>query len=276
MIVLDGVRRAMTLESPVQDQLAEFCRKNRETEPLVMAQMGAFKGQTLALCGAGPSLAEFTNINSVDQVFACNSALPFMVGRGQHVDAGVGIDQTPGLLDEWADPPDVPYYIASTVDPALTRHLLKHGRELRFFHSTVGFPDEIAAYKKWPTGCLAFCGHNVVGRFLRVVPWLGFERVDIYGADCAFTRDDVTHANGTTADEAYGPTAVAVGEIDGREWRTRTDMLIAAVDLARTARDSNGCIRLMGDTLPNALMGKDDDFLDQVARPMAPGEVIPS
>ena len=50
-------------------------------------------------------------------------------------------------------------------------------------------------------------------------------------------------------------------------------MLLAAVELVRRVRDSDGRIRLIGDTLPNALLDKDDAFLDQVCRTLAPDEV---
>jgi hypothetical protein len=273
----ERVRLPITLESPVQDLLGGFCAENRKTEPLVMAKQGSYQGKTLALCGAGPSLADYSNINGVDYVFAANSALPYLTAKGQHVDAGIGIDQTPGLLREWLDPPDVPYFLASTVDPELVRHLKDFGRDILFFHSLVGFPYEVEAYKKWPTGFMVFSGRNVVGRFLAVANWLGFESVDIYGADHAFRSDDIAHADGTTADEAYdGNVLVMSGEIDGRMWHTRADMLVAAVDLARQARDSGGRIRLIGDTLPNALIDKDDEFLDQVCRQLEPGEEVPN
>lgn len=269
-VIRGGVHMTMELTSPVQDSLAGFCAENRQTDPLFVAQPGIYKGMTLALCGAGPSLID-ADLRA-DHIFACNSALPYLVERGVNVSAGVGIDQTPGLAAEWADPPDVPYFLASTVDPELVGHLKSHGRVPTFFHSLVGFPDELDAYRKWPSTFMSFRGQNVVGRFLPLALWMGFERVDVYGADCAFGPDDVTHANGTSAEEAYGPVAAFQGVIDDKLWRTRADMLMAAVDLARQARDSGGRIRLIGDTLPNAIMDKGDEFLDQVCRTLAPDE----
>jgi len=263
----------MILTSPVQDHLAGFCAKNRMTVPLKVAVQDSFCGRTLALCGAGPSLSELTE--DADHLFACNSALPYLVGRGVRVTGGVGIDQTPKLLGEWADPPAVPYMIASTVDPVLVKHLQAHGRDITFFHSLVGFPGELGAYRKWPSTFMTFRGWNVVGRFIPVALWLGFERVDVYGADCAFIGDDVTHASGTTADEAYGGNVeVFTGEIDGRTWRTRADMLMAAVDLVRYAKMYPDRVRLIGDTLPNALMDKDEAFLDDVCRVVNPDELV--
>jgi hypothetical protein len=248
------------------------------TRPLVVAVPGVFAGKTLALCGAGPSLNDtWTSIREYDHVFACNSALPLLVERGVRVTAGVGIDQTPRLIEEWTDPPAVPYYLASTVDPTLVAHLQAHGRQPIFFHSTVGFDGEFEYYcDHWPPMYMVGQGFTVLSRFLGLADWMGFERVDLYGADCAFGPDDVTHANGTIATNAYVNPLIMAGEIDGRTWRTRPDMLMAAVELTRRVRNSDGKYRLVGDTLPSALLDKDDSFLDLVCRSLAPGERPPA
>lgn len=276
--VIRAARLAIELRSPVQDRLKDYAEANRKTRPLVVAVPGIYAGKTLALCGAGPSLAT-ANLNGreYDHVFACNSALPYLVERGVRVTGGVGIDQTPRLSEEWADPPAVPYYLASTVDPTLVAHLQAHGRTPIFFHSAVGFDGEWDYYcNAWPAMYMVGQGFTVLSRFLGLADWMGFERIDLYGADCAFGPDDVTHANGTLAKNAYVNPLIMAGEIDGRVWRTRPDMLMAAVELARRVRDSNGKYRLMGDTLPSALLDKDDAFLDLVCRSLAPGERPPA
>jgi hypothetical protein len=277
-----GWHPGIEMRSPVGNHLQAYATANVKTRPLRVALEDAFKGETLALCGAGPSLPD--HINGVDRIFACNSALPWLVERGVPVTAGVGIDQTRGMITEWADPPDVPYFLASTVDPELVKHLQSHGREVVFFHNCVGFKDEFKWYcEHWPGTYLVGRGWTVVGRFIGLAEWMGFERIDIYGADHAFSgaaprgtpagAHDTTHANGTLASEAYTEPLIMEGEIDGRVWRTRPDMLMAAVDLARQVNESDGRIRLMGDTLPAALLDKDDAFLDQVIRSLAPDEV---
>ena len=94
-------RMAVEMHSPVADRLANYIAANRFTAPCVTLQPDTCQGRTLALCGAGPSLAKHV-IEGVDDVWACNSALPYLTGKGVRVTAGVGIDQTPGLLREWA------------------------------------------------------------------------------------------------------------------------------------------------------------------------------
>jgi len=260
------------LRSPVQQHLRGYVLENVKTRPLIVASPGIYEGQSLALCGAGPSLATHLP-EGTDHVWACNSALPYLVERGERVSAGVGIDQTPGLMAEWPDPPAVPYYMASSCDPVLIRHLRRHKRQVIFFHSAVGLEDEFDLYcRTWPPTWMVGKGHTVVSRALSLAKWMGFARVDVHGADCAFAAGNVTHANGTTADEAYHAPFWMEGEIDGRTWRTRPDMLMAAVELARYTQESEGTVRLVGDTLPAALLGKSEEFLDSVCKRLAPGE----
>lgn len=264
--------QAVEMYCLVQDKLGDFIREN--ADGAVMAKPGEYAGKSVAICGAGPSLAKHA-IEGVDHIWACNSALPYLVGKGVNVSFGVGIDQSPGLLREWSSAPDVPYLLASSVDPALVKHLRQNGRELLFFHNAVGVPDEMQLYKKlYPKpACLVGRGFMVTSRAIQLAQWMGFTRIDIYGCDCALDGD-VTHANGETAEQAYGNPAISEGEIDGRTWRTRIDMLVGAVDLVRIVRQSQGRIRLIGDTLPVALLGKDDEYLDMVARTIKPGEPL--
>lgn len=272
------MKQAIALTNPVEDRLEEYARANRETGEPVMCQP-----MRLALCGAGPSLreADLSGIDEIwtrpyDAIWACNSALTHLASRGIQA-TGIGIDQTPGLLAEWIDPPDTTYYLASTCDPALVAHLRLHGRDIRWFHNAVAFEDETDYYcRDWPPGFIVGEGATVVSRVIGLASFMGFRFIDIFGADCALAPGDVAHADGTTVAEAYGPCAIMEGEIDGRKWRTRPDMLMNAVDLVRKTRRFGGRIRLMGDTLAVALLDKPDEFLDEVMRRLQPGEEVPA
>lgn len=264
-----GFRAPIELRNPVSDRFRSFAETNLAEFRVDGAEMCVTK--TLALCGAGPSLGR-AKIKDADEVWACNSALPYLVSRGVHVDVGIGIDQTPGLLREWSDPPDVTYYVATTCDPELIQHLRDHGRRVKFFHNFVGFEGEREHYETWPPGFIAGEGATVVTRVLGLAAWMGFHRVDVYGADCAFGPDDIVHANGASATEAYGAPVIMEGEIDGKVWRSRPDMLMGAVELARRARNSQGLLRLQAGTLPAALLDKDELYLDEVMRRLRPGE----
>ena len=263
-----GERIPVVLSNPVDHKLADYARENMRLQAELGIPMAVTK--VLALCGAGPSLKR-AKINGVDAVWACNSALPWMVREGMRVDAGIGMDQTPALLREWADPPDVTYYVASTCDPELVRHLKAHNRRVYFFHNAVGFEGEIEHYQSWPPGYILGHGATVVSRTVGLAGWLGFHRIDLYGVDCAFDGD-IAHANGEDFREAYGNPLLLNADIDGTVWRTRPDMLMDAVDIVRLARAKNGLVRFQDGTLPAALFNKDEAFLDSVSRRLQPGE----
>lgn len=283
--MVPGLRLPTFLKNPHEGEFRAFCETNRAVgdasgNVVMLGPQESAKGRTLALCGAGPSLAG-QSITGVDDVWACNSALTYLLDHGVRVTAALGIDQTMGLVREWTSAPDVPYYIASSVNPALVTHLRERGRTLRWFHNAVGFADEIEYYKTaWPKpACVMAHGATVVPRAIGLAFWLGYERVDVYGADCAFavsvSGGDVAHANGESADAAYNRPDISSGIVNGRVWRSRPDMLLSAVDLARLVRGAAGRVRLIGDTLPVALLGKDDGFLDQVIRRLSPDEPSP-
>lgn len=280
-----GQRMVIELLNPVQDKLRDFIIENRKTADLEVVEPGIFAGQSVAVCGAGPSLRDET-IRGASQIWACNSALPYLIANGARVDAGVGIDQTAGMLREWADPPDVTYYVASTVDPYLVAHLKSHNRRVVFFHNHVGCDTdkdvenatEWDLYNNtWPSMALVGEGFTVVSRTIGLAQWMGFERVDVYGADCAFSPDgDIAHANGESSHEAYGEhIKVMEATLAGRQWRTRPDMLMDAVHLARRTQQGLGRIRLIGDTLPVFFLGKSPEYLDLACRRLAPGELPP-
>lgn len=156
-------------------------------------------------------------------------------------------------------------------------------------------------YEDWlyallfPPTVRAGSGLNATTRAIDVAQFMGFETITILGADCclkvkgakrmpnyAFNSKEhlrwlrkytVMHADGghALASEASPLTIHAVidsGTPDrtvrpghGRYWMTKVDMSISALWLVRMARASGGKIRLIGDTLPNAIMQKDEDFL---------------
>lgn len=269
-----GMTEPMTLTNPMEDHFRDFAMSNlkllmaHDIKPVEHEQ---FMGKVLALCGAGPSLAGAT-IHTHDELWGCNSAVSYLADNGYEPTGAVGIDQTERMIDDWYRTPDVVHYIASTVHPKLTEHLIKNGREIRMFHNYVGFEDEIDFYnsKPWPASFMMGTGATVLSRTVGLAAWMGFRRIDIYGADCAFV-DGVAHANGETIEDAFGTTSVMEGEVDGRTYQTRPDMLMNAVDLARLVKAYPGRIRLMGDTLPVALMGFEDDYLDEVIRRVPPG-----
>src|SRR3990167_8892848 len=242
-----GVHIPIKLNSCVSGPHMEaFVRENAHTHPMRVIQPNSRNGRRLALCGAGPSLTDNLPIRGIDDIWACNSALPFLMSRGVPVTAGVGIDQSPALQSEWASCPETDYLLATSVDPSLVRFLQQRGRQVTFFHSFVGFAeDEFDVYcRLYPPTLMLGEGATVLSRAVAAALWMGYERVDVYGGDGAFGDDDVAYADGRTAEMAYGQQPlILTGEHHGRVYRTRPDMLFGAVDLAKLVQRYPGRVR---------------------------------
>jgi hypothetical protein len=279
------------LVMPEQQHLFGYIRANapfaREMVPVTPSRTG----QTLALCGAGPSLASAT-LAPADEVWACNSALPYLLRRGERVTHGFAIDQGEAMLADWPEPYDVGYYLATSVSPRLVAHLA--GRPVQWFHNFLGIPDpahwtpktpglsyEMALYRDaslFGSGVQVGHGLNSVPRALCLALHMGFAHIAVYGADCACApgAEDMPHpdsaafadwletltvyADGRRA-SLWGPRpAICEGEIDGRRWHTRADMAISARHLLEMARAYPGRVAFVGDTMLNALADKDADY----------------
>lgn len=171
-----------------------------------VAEYGSAAGQTLVLCGAGPSLADYAAeyCPKGDQVWGCNSAMTWLYNNGHKVTHGFSVDQTAHMLDEWSSCPPVEYLIASTCHAHLTEFLLAEGRRVRFFMNYVGLnagqmvelQDDTGqltemGYEDWmysvlfPGTVRVGSGLNSVNRALDVALFMGFEKIYILGADCA-------------------------------------------------------------------------------------------
>lgn len=137
-----GTGPTVILHNPVADQFATFIIGNATICHAVVEQDSA-QGQTLVLCGAGPSLAEHAAewCPQGDQVWGCNSALTWLVDHGHRVTHGFTVDQTPQMCSEWLSAPDVEYLLASSVHPHLAGLLTAKGRRLRWFHNFVGLKE---------------------------------------------------------------------------------------------------------------------------------------
>lgn len=277
------------LKNPVEDDYEAHARANA-TLGLPVVEQGSANGEHLILCGAGPSLREHAAEYCVPgvQVWGCNSALTWLASHGHSVTHGFAIDQTQAMLREWGNAPDVDYFIASTVHPSLARFLLDRGRSVRCFHNYVGMKGvvEDALYASlYPRTVLAGAGLNAVTRAIDVADFMGFETITILGADCCLRQkypkpvplitgspEHVRWLTDSLELHADGGSAVAAGatpmtldaEIDGRVWVSKPDLIVSAVFLEVMRRGAGGKIRLIGDTLPNALRDKPTEYLDRL------------
>jgi hypothetical protein len=303
-----------------------------------VAEEGSAKGQTIVICGAGPSLAPHAAKWTAkgDQVWGCNSAAIWLYEQGYPITHGFTIDQTPDMLEEWYTRPPLEYLLASTVHPHLTQFLLAAERRITFFHNYVGVqkpPVELCEcghgqmvmasgsvepshgadntepcnqlgcdctryvpqyldYEIWMYGTLypetvrVGTGLNSVTRAIDLALFMGAERVILLGADCAMYATKpmpkgavvgnkqhrqwleecvIMHADGSNPLRSNATATTFEGEIDGRMWYTKPDLSITAVTLELWRRKlGRKRLTIIGDTLPNALQGKSEEFLTKM------------
>ena len=289
------------LSLPEKDTLYTHIRENAPFATR-MAQQDSQRGKTLTICGAGPSLAvEAPTIGPTDHVWACNSAVNYLRRGGFRVTHGFAIDQGEAMLGEheWATTYPMPYYVASSVHPQLVQHLLAAKRKLTFFHSFLGLPDpdgwepnperpgvtyEMTLYTTiYPTSVQVGFGLNSVPRAICLALFLGYDRIVVYGADCACAPDSppmpalndpnyaawlaslVMYADGRCAIQYGADCVMAEAVIDGVRWHTRPDMVMSAVHMADMVKQYPQLV-LRGHTLPNALLRQTPEFMADMPR----------
>jgi len=315
------VSATIQLEMPNQNFLFEHIKANAKygTDVIRLAEA---KGKRVIICGSGPSLAhehETLKQTLAHQIWAANSALPYLVKHKLPVTHGITVDMSVEMVDdpaEWLETFPVTYLCSSGVHPRLIPHLKAHNRRVRMFHSYLGIknpegwvapdtwkpPQEVRAgvqvdlfrtYEMYlyqhiyPGTVQVGYGLNTVPRAICLALWMEFKEIVVFGADCACAPDAELmptandpnypawleslklYADGRSPAK-YGPNAVmSQGIIEGRVWHTRPDMLISAghiVDLVHRYLN----IRLVGDTLPNAMLtlpdGTREDFFQKLPK----------
>jgi hypothetical protein len=252
-----------------------------------MVKQNSATGQRVVICGAGPSLAvEHARLPDADQVWACNSALPYLMERGVRVTHAVTVDQNAVMMspEEWGRCWPVEYLLASCVHPSVPEQLSRAGRRLRWFHSYQGVSDppqwdakarghgyEWHLYTSlYPGAVQVGYGLNTAVRAVCLAVFMGFAEIMVLGADCACAPDAPPMPQLGTADYAAwmqclqfyadGRPAAVYGDqesmleavIDGTRWHSRADMIVSARMLVEMA-EKDPRIRLVGRTLPAAI-----------------------
>lgn len=245
-----------------------------------IVQRDTHKGRTLMICGSGPSLAEGVKMLKpskkrrkqglvIDEVWGCNDAAIWLPANGHRCDAAVGIDQSEALEKEsWIpEPPDMPYILATSVDPSLLKHLHAHGRhDITLFHSFIGFQGEQHVYAMlYGQTLVAGEGLNVVNRAINVADWMGYDKIYVAGADNSFTvKKDGGLNFHVQGDPVEG--IVLSGQVDGVTFHTKPDMLVSAIALVNSKKRMGSRLEFVGKTLPRALQHKDQEFMDRCIR----------
>src|SRR5882757_804708 len=114
------VQATIQLEMPNQDYLLDHLKQNAKYAKQVVLQNQAL-GKRLVICGAGPSLAdshEQIRKTPAHQVWAANSALPYLVDNKLPVTHGITVDMSEEMFTdpyEWQRTFPVRYLVSSGV-----------------------------------------------------------------------------------------------------------------------------------------------------------------
>ena len=146
--------------------------------------------------------------------------------------------------------------------------------------------ESVMSYEHWlyslfyDSTVVCGAGLNTATRAIDLAGFMGYDEIKVLGADCAIRlkrpkpnvpfgtpeymkwleEGTEMHADGGSAVASEATPVTLTGTIDGRHWETKPDLIISAVWLVKMTQAIKQ-LELVGDTLPNALMDKDDDFL---------------
>lgn len=250
---LNDAEQVLEITNPTFNQVPAHIAANARFK-FPVPERDTHRGRVLAICGAGPSLKEhYQRLMSGYDVWACNSALIWLAGRGVPIARGCAIEMSDIMLHTWRNAPVVPYLLASCVHPHLILGLLQRGvTDFVMFHNFIGFGDsEFKMYAAYPDTIVAGMGLNVVNRLIQVGDYMGYDRIDVFGADCALGTDGAWHMDGSTAN---ADRQILTATINGRKWATFFDMAYSAGALVWQKRVLRGRLRLIGDTMPAAIL----------------------
>lgn len=270
--------------NPFQDKLHEHVRYSASLE-LGRVRKDMHKGSRGAIiCGSGPSLLKFSTLEEIRKkarqgwtIIACKESIRLLRERKVTVHYSVSMDPTPWQVDKTYLDPEITYCIASSCHPNLYRHVLDARCHALVFHSACGAKcpetglDEIGLYRRYH-GYIATVmgGYTCVNRATALASYMGFppSMTWLAGADFGWRDESTYYAKGAVG-KAGNVTAGKNfdmqdhGQVDGRNWNTRIDMLASAVDLAK--RLKTGQIgKWLGDSLGKSLAKRDMAFINSI------------
>jgi hypothetical protein len=228
-----------------------------------MVQMNQYKGLTLVIAGAGPSLSKaYKQIKKADHVWGCNSATNWLVDQKWKCTHGIAIDASPRMFGEvWIEPHPMEYLLATTVNPLLTDHILAHDHSVEFFHSARStLNEELLCNVLYPDAPICKSGLNVANRAIELAVWMGYRKIYMAGCDNAMTESGIMYTDGRGP---HAMDAIIDGTIDGRKWKTKPDMLLSACSMAQAKWSLGSRLEFIGNVLPATLARKDQAFMDR-------------
>jgi hypothetical protein len=159
-------------------------------------------GRHAVLACYGPSLQDsWEDIDweygGVDvDVFSCSGSHRFLLERGLVPYAHIECDPRPHKADQLGEPhPDVRYWLASCVSPALVDKLSDAGvmPHTALWHAYNGEDSHAFFTREEPRQRVIVGGGSVGLRGMALLIFMGYRKITIHGMDCSF-RDGEQHA----------------------------------------------------------------------------------
>ena len=225
------------------------------------------------ICGSGPSLLTDETLAFLREkeqtpgwlIFACKESIRMLrEEQGIRVDYSVSMDPGANQTAKTYRDKLITYCLASSCNPVLYDWLLDYGCKVMVFHSACGVVNEVGLYKGlFGCGDTVVGGFTVVNRAVGVANYMGIPNLVLCGTDFGWREGSDYYAKGATGKHLVDVTMNDAGQVDGKTWWSRPDLLASAVSIAHLIK--RGKLTVLGDSLANSLAKRDDEYLARVA-----------
>lgn len=245
---MDLVIPTFVVSNVAEGVLEENCRINSARQQTAWVSVSDSFPGVVALCGAGPSLADtWESIPKDAVIMACNSASGYLSAKGRVVDMQVIMDADASTLEE-VDREARSHFFASTVAPAL-------------FDAVEGailwHPDAPILYpiaEKFQRNFAYIGGGIFVGNYAACLAHtIGFRELHFHGFDHSFRNGE---AYATKSYESSSGILTSV-EVAGRTFQATFQMQKAAATLFKLSKlliEAGSTIKVFGEGLLPTLL----------------------
>lgn len=192
--------------------------------------------------------------------------------------ADYAVNMDPGPQEAGRTPAlrGVTYCMASVCHPDLYGKMIRHRCAIQVFHSAAGFwvdvpggkvGEEHVYHALWEHKDFDTMegGVTVVNRAVSLMRFMGVPRVITIGADFGYRPGHQHYVDFVKAAPIDGGKMSDEGQVDGKEWRTKADLLVSACHIAKLILD--GYVTVIGDSLAASLAKAGRGMIDRVMLP---------
>lgn len=165
----------------------QICEHIAENQKLITNWIQSCKltNEEIVVVSAGPTLVAEDLRKEKGKIIAVKHAIEPLKKAGITPWAVILLDPRPHMLNFVKDPAtDVLWFVASQVNPEVTKALLEAGCTVWGYHASVGAGEHVLTSKQ--PGSIISGGSATATRGLFILRHLGFHRLKLYGYDLSF------------------------------------------------------------------------------------------